>query len=540
MAEELEGVKTDHLDKECPAFKEGCPFSKVEDKQIKDAVEKCPEFKTGCPFKDSKSLAEVYEKLSHVPHSAGHEKELSGQKLTDMFKKMHDTSESLEEKLGDCPVFHKQQGCPFKSVRTHDGKRLAEPVESIGHDERVSKKLRTVDVTHLKQQCAAFQEGCPFAKVEEKQLVEAIEKCPEFQNGCPFKDAKSLAEVYERLSHVPHSAGHESELSGQKLIEMFKKMHDTAECLEEKLGDCPVFHNDLGCPFKSVRTEEGKHLVEPVESVAHDQHVIEELKEIDTTHLQQHCPAFKDGCPFSKLEDKDMKEAIAKCPEFQNGCPFKDAKSFAEVYEILSHVPHSAGHENELSGKKMIEMFMKMHDTSECLEEKLGDCPVFHKDQGCPFKSVRTEDGKHLVEPVNSVSHDQHVIDSLESVDVTEIQEKCPAFKDGCPFAKADEKALNEAIEKCPEFQNGCHFKDAKSLGEVYEKLSHVPHAGKVEELSGQKLVEFFKKMHSTSECLEKKIGDCPVFHKDDGCPFKSVRSNKKHLVDLVDSVAHN
>ena len=96
-----------------------------------------------------------------------------------------------------------------------------------------------------------------------------MEKCPEFKKGCPFKDAKSLAEVYEKLSHVPHSAGHESELSGQKLIDMFKKMHDTSECLEEKLGDCPVFHKDQGCPFKSVRSEEGKHLVEPVESVSH-------------------------------------------------------------------------------------------------------------------------------------------------------------------------------------------------------------------------------------------------------------------------------
>ena len=104
MAKELKGVKTDHLEKECPAFKQGCPYAKVEDKQMKDAVDKCPEFKSGCPFKDAKSLAEVHEKLSHVPHSTGHESELSGQKLTEMFKKMYDTSECLEEKLGDCPV----------------------------------------------------------------------------------------------------------------------------------------------------------------------------------------------------------------------------------------------------------------------------------------------------------------------------------------------------------------------------------------------------------------------------------------------------
>lgn len=48
-----------------------------------------------------------------------------------------------------------------------------------------------------------------------------------------------------------------------------------------------------------------------------------------------------------------------------------------------------------------------MHDSSECLEVKPGDCPVFHKDQGCPFKNVRNEEGKHLVEPVEAVGHDQ-------------------------------------------------------------------------------------------------------------------------------------
>ena len=131
--------------------------------------------------------------------------------------------------------------------------------------------LEIVQSSDIKKKCPAFEDGCPFAMVEEKQLIVSIKNCPEFKSGCPFKDAKSLAKVYEKLSHVPHSAGHESELSGQKLIEMFKKMHDTSEYFEEKLGDCPVFHKDQGCPFKSVRSEEGKHLVEPVESVAHDQ-----------------------------------------------------------------------------------------------------------------------------------------------------------------------------------------------------------------------------------------------------------------------------
>ena len=42
MTEELKGVKTDHLDKECPAFKQGCPFKSVrtdEGKRLAEPVE---------------------------------------------------------------------------------------------------------------------------------------------------------------------------------------------------------------------------------------------------------------------------------------------------------------------------------------------------------------------------------------------------------------------------------------------------------------------------------------------------------------------
>lgn len=97
-----------------------------------------------------------------------------------------------------------------------------------------------------------------------------------------------------------------------------------------------------------------------------------------------------------------MKEALKNCPEFLKGCPFKNVRSLDEVYDMLSKVPHAAGHEEQLSGAKLVEMLKKMHSESQALEEKLGDCPVFHKSEGCPFKSVRSE-GKHLVEPVSTV-----------------------------------------------------------------------------------------------------------------------------------------
>ena len=127
MAEELKEVKMDYLEEDHPpVFKQGCPFAEIEDKQ--DVVEKCPGFKDGCPFKDAKSLEEVYQKLSNVPHIPGHD-----EKLTEIVKKIHDTAENLEEKFGECPVFHSDHGCPFKSILNNEGKRLAYPVQSIGH-----------------------------------------------------------------------------------------------------------------------------------------------------------------------------------------------------------------------------------------------------------------------------------------------------------------------------------------------------------------------------------------------------------------------
>lgn len=124
---------------------------------------------------------------------------------------------------------------------------------------------------------------------------------------------------------------------------------------------------------------------------------------VESGSLQEKCPAFKDGCPFTTLEDQALKDVLEKCPEFTNGCPFKEAKSLSDVYNKLFQVPHSAGDEDKVSDQKLVKMFKSMHGISENLEEKMGNCPVFHKDQGCPFKSVLTQDGKHLVEPAESV-----------------------------------------------------------------------------------------------------------------------------------------
>ena len=252
-----------------------------------------------------------------------------------------------------------------------------------------------------------------------------------------------------------------------------------------------------------------------------------------------------------------MKEAIEKCPEFQNGCPFKNAKSLAEVYEQLSHVPHSAGHESELSGQKLAEMFKKMHDTSECLEEKLGNCPVFHKDQGCPFKSVRSEEGKHLVEPVTSVL--SPIRESLPpspskkkimTTDVSKVQESCPAFQPSCPFAKipgSSPGAFKNAME-CPKFKDGCAFEDCKSVSDIYLKLKEIPDLNEEQGSHGEVLGSL-KMLHDMCLELEKEMGECPVFNTEMGCPFKTVCGDGKLMVAkmeenvtsrLISEGAHN
>ena len=269
---------------------------------------------------------------------------------------------------------------------------------------------------------------------------------------------------------------------------------------------------------------------------------MEELQAVDAVDMKQKCPAFKDGCPFTKLEDNDMREAIEKCPEFKSGCPFKNAKSLAEVYEKLSHVPHSAGHETELSGQKLVEMFKKMHTTSECLEEELGECPVFHKPDGCPFKSVRDKEGKHLVEPAASlVSPLQEPVLScpmktkIMTTDVANLPEACPAFQPSCPFVNVtNNSGAFKSAEKCPKFKDGCAFKECKTFSDIYSKLNEIPDLEEEQGSHGE-VLRSLKMIHDVCVEMEKQIGECPVFKTDVGCPFKTVCSDDKLMIAKIE-----
>lgn len=273
------------------------------------------------------------------------------------------------------------------------------------------------------------------------------------------------------------------------------------------------------------------------------QHIIEELKSVDASNVKGKCSAFKEGCPFAKVEEKPLIEAIEKCPEFKEGCPFKDAASLAEVYEKLSRVPHAAGHENEFPGKKLVEMFQKMHDTSECLEEKLGDCPVFHKDRGCPFKSVRDEEGKHLVEPVESVTSGIRDCGppspskkKIMIAEVTTIKETCPAFQPSCPFSKVGQTAgAFIDVMKCPAFKDGCAFKGCRDIRDIYVKLQEIPNLDQEKGSHGEVLGSL-KMVHEICIDLENELGECPLFKTAVGCPFKTVCSDGKLMLEKLES----
>ena len=243
--------------------------------------------------------------------------------------------------------------------------------------------------------------------------------------------------------------------------------------------------------------------------------------------MKEKCPAFKDGCPYSKLTQEVFMDELKKCPEFKSGCPFKDASNVKDVLEELSKMPEAKHHEGS-PHEHLLSMLRSVHSVSKSLEGKIGECPVFQTEGGCPFKQASKE-GKAVVEPPSTV---------LEGIatahDLTEIKEKCPAFKDGCPFATADNEELLKEIKKCPEFTKGCVFKDAKSVEEIQKKLSEIPNQGDEKSCHHRDvLLETMKLIHGAGH---SKAGECPVL-KDEGCPFSGVKSDGKPVVDPPEAV---
>lgn len=124
------------------------------------------------------------------------------------------------------------------------------------------------------------------------------------------------------------------------------------------------------------------------------------------------CPAFSEGCPFSKLDiallpqviQEVPKEIAEKCPAFEKGCPFKEDDSVEALYKRLSEMPasHRMGQESPTPAAQRVEATLRLvHEQSKALKVKLNaTCPVFAT--SCPFKTV-TSDGQPLVQELDDV-----------------------------------------------------------------------------------------------------------------------------------------
>ena len=381
------------------------------------------------------------------------------------------------------------------------------------------------DKESVKDHCPAFKEGCPYSKLTHDLFMEELKKCPEFQKGCPFKGAHNVKDVLEELSKVPESKYHTG-AAHEQLLNMLKAVHSESKSLEEKVGECPVFKTKEGCPFKDA-SKEGMPLIEPPTAV------LESLTASDVSELKEKCPAFKEGCPFAKMDNEALLEEIKKCPEFKDGCAFEDAKTIEEIYSKLSQMPRS---DKDCHHKEALVKTIKViHSVGH---EKADKCPVLQK-EGCPFKSVESK-GKPLVIAAETVlpAVEENKSGSEKSlahlVSLTDLRETCPAFESGCPFAKVGERDFGKELELCLEFKQGCPYKDSGVVGDIYKKLASLP-SFSTEGSHGAKLLEIFKHIHEVSHSLREEMGECPVFVTDKGCPFKTVCSDGKPLIELLD-----
>ena len=377
----------------------------------------------------------------------------------------------------------------------------------------------------VRESCPAFKDGCPYSKVTRDLFIEEIRRCPEFKQGCPFKSTGNVTEILDELSKMPESK-HHTGVAHEQLLNMLRVIHCESKSLEEKVGECPVFKTKAGCPFKDA-SKEGEPLIEPPTTV------LESLTASNVSELKEKCPAFKEGCPFAKIDNEALLEEIKKCPEFKDGCAFKDAKTVEEIYSKLSQMPSS---DKDCHHKEALVKTIKViHSVGH---EKADKCPVLQK-EGCPFKFVENE-GKPLVNPAEAVlpAVEENKSESEKSlahlVCLTDLRETCPAFESGCPFAKVGERDFGKELELCPEFKKGCPYKDSGVVGDIYKKLANLP-SFSTEGSHGAKLLDIFKHIHEVSHSLREEMGECPVFVTDEGCPFKTVCSDGKPLIELLD-----
>ncbi|CAK4100174.1 unnamed protein product [Aphanomyces euteiches] len=112
------------------------------------------------------------------------------------------------------------------------------------------------------------------------------------------------------------------------------------------------------------------------------------------------------------------------------------------------------------------------------------------------------------------------------------LDEACPAFTTGCPFAESTSKAV---ASQCPFFAEGCPFKNVHEVHDLYTSLetsmpeSHLKTGTDIR----AKVLSMFKYIHEASSKKKEEMGRCPVFSTT--CPFKTIMVNGRPLMDELE-----
>ena len=123
----------------------------------------------------------------------------------------------------------------------------------------------------------------------------------------------------------------------------------------------------------------------------------------------------------------------------------------------------------------------------------------------------------------------------VATTEVTGLKEKCPAFKEKCPFDTPAAQKLKEQAKECPAFKDGCMFENAITIQDMYQRLSKMPDV--TDGSPHQKaLVEILKLIHSVSSDLKGEIGECPAFSAKKGGVFKTLCADGEPLMKKLDN----
>ncbi|KAF0699388.1 Aste57867_10049 [Aphanomyces stellatus] len=112
------------------------------------------------------------------------------------------------------------------------------------------------------------------------------------------------------------------------------------------------------------------------------------------------------------------------------------------------------------------------------------------------------------------------------------VEENCPAFTAGCPFAAKEQV---DHVAQCPFFAEGCPFKGINDVHKLYTSLeASIPESHQKDGTDiKSKVLSMFKFIHEASAKKKEDMGTCPMFATT--CPFKTIMVNGRPLVDELE-----